>query len=112
MKRKINNLLFLFAFVFALQMGSINYTIYVKDLSRHINSKLALSKTHREEKRIAELNSYNKALPSPIYLNAHQSFMEGKYINKNVATQRVVGGLINSRGAVITATTNIGRDGP
>jgi hypothetical protein len=112
MKRQVNNLLFMFAFLFALQVGSTNYVQYGLSVLDHINFRLALSKTHREEKKLAEQNSYNKALPSDVWVNAHQSFMDGKSINLNVATERVVGGLVNSAGAIITATTNHGRDGP
>jgi hypothetical protein len=113
MKRQVNNLLFLFSFMFALLIGRTNYVQFGKSLLTEVHSKyVTFSKSHKEEKTIAEQNNYNKALPSETYVNAHQDFNDGKYINKNFISQRVAGGLINGDGAVITAATNHGRDGP
>lgn len=103
MKRQINNLLFLFGFMMALQMGNLNYSEI--DLS-------LLSKTIPKDtdKIISEQNNH-RALPGQAYLNAYQSFREGKYINKTYAMQRVEG-IPFRRCEKTTSTTNHGRDSP
>lgn len=113
MKRQVNNLLFLFGFMLALIIGRTNYVQFGQSLLTDVNSKLyAISKTHKEGKILAEQNNYNKALPDEIFVNAHRSFMEGKYINKSFITQRVGGLLETNPVAFIPSTTNHGRDGP
>jgi hypothetical protein len=112
MKRQISNLLFLFGFMLALVIGRTNYVQFGRSLLTDVYSKLyAVSKTYKEGQVVTEQNNYNKTLPNIAFIKAHQSFMEGEYINKDYITQRVAG-LANDPGITITATTNHGRDGP
>src|SRR4030042_1384143 len=110
MKRQINNLLFLYSFIFALFMGRTNYVQVGRSLLANIDLKLSKSQT--EGKFVAKQSNYNRALPNVAYINAHLSFMEGKYFNKNYIKQRVgvPAGYYQHR--VKTPTTNYGRDGP
>jgi hypothetical protein len=113
MKRQINNLLFLLCFMLALIIGRTDYIHFGKSLLTNVYTKaITVSKHHYVGKQLAKQDNYRGALPSEVYVEARQSFMEGKYFNKSFIEQRVVGGLINSAGAIITATTNHGRDGP
>lgn len=113
MKRQINNLLFLFSFMIALFIGRTDYVQFGRSLLAEVDFKLeAFSKTNTKDIKVIEQNNYQTALPNEAYIQAHQSFMEGKYINKTLIVQRVAGGIMSSPGAIITATTNHGRDGP
>jgi hypothetical protein len=98
----------------ALIIGNTNYVQFGRSLLTKVNLKLvAVSKTHAEGKALAEQNNYNKALPNIAYVNAHQSFMEGKYINKGYIVERIAEqSRLHGPGAIITATAYLGRDGP
>jgi len=113
MERQFKNLLFLFSFMLAIVVGSTNYVQVGQSMLADINLKLcAISKAHIEGKALATQNNYNKALPSDAFVSASLSFMKGEYINKNYIEERVAEHQMNTSGAIITATTNYGRDGP
>ena len=95
------------------ELGRTNYVQFGISVLTDVNLKLIeVSKTHKQNQQIAEQNNYQKALPNQAYIDAHQSFMEGKGINKAYIEQRVAAYQMNNSGAIITATTNHGRDGP
>ena len=97
----------------ALIIGKTHYVQFGRSLLADMNLKLvAINKTHSEGKALAEQNNYSRTLPNIAYVNAHQSFMEGKCINKGYIKERVARDLINTSGIIITATANHGRDGP
>ena len=103
MRRQVNNLLFLFSFMIALQLGNLNYLDYCSNL---------FDKTTSKDLNVCVAEQHNyKVLPSEIYLNAHRSFIEGVYINKNYMRQKVED-VFSKEYNKTTSTTNYGRDGP
>jgi len=110
MKRQINNLLFLFGFILALSVGRTDYVNFGRSMLANIDSKL--SKTHEHTNKVAEQNNYKRALPAEAFLSAHQSFMEGKYINKSFGTKRIGPQPGHYQDLKTTPMTNYGRDGP